>query len=172
MSGLRTGFGVAITRSGIVRGALGVALVMLVLTLCLFGECQTVRNSPALGSILGEAAAVLSDSGTQWMVFLCAVIYLLAFAILRRHLAGEGRTRSPCSAPLPCELWLVGVLAVAVLAYVFDYARAVKSTHALTLLGGAVLGQGAAVWAGWGNRSLKSKVQCPKSEGRSRRAEG
>jgi len=41
---------------------------------------------------------------------------------------------------------LVGLLAVVALVYAFDYTQAVKSTQALTLLGGAVLGQGAAFW--------------------------
>jgi hypothetical protein len=60
-------------------------------------------------------------------------------------------------------MWLAGLVAVAALAYAACYPHAVKSTQALTLLGAAMLGQGAGLWAA---RSLKSKVQSLKSGGR------
>ncbi len=146
MAGLRTGFGAAPpTRSGIVRGALGAVLVASALSVCLFGECEALSATRGLKDILGEAAATLRDAGTQWMIFVCAGIYFLTLVILRRRLAGAG-TGTRWNASLPGELWLVGLLAVVALVYAFDYTQAVKSTQALTLLGGAVLGQGAAFW--------------------------
>jgi hypothetical protein len=47
---------------------------------------------------------------------------------------------------LPGELWLFGLVALAAMAYVFDYTQAVKSTQALTLISAVMLGQGAGLW--------------------------
>src|SRR5208282_30340 len=105
-------------------------------------------------------ALTLGDGDTQWMVFISAGVYFLAFVLLRRRLAGGRRTGTGWNASLAGELCLLGLLAVAALAYAFNYTQAVKSTHALTLLGAAALGQGAGVWA---LRSPKSNVQSPKS---------
>ena len=108
------GFRGSPTRSGILRGVVGVTLVASAFSLYLFGECEMVRNSRALGNILGEVAAALTDAGTQWMVFLCAGIYLFAFTVLRgqqgsRAATGEdGRWRgedgySACGARGKCQ---------------------------------------------------------------------
>lgn len=145
MIGLRTGFEAPQQRSGIVRETLGVALVASAFSLCLFGDCQTVKASRALGSILGEVGAAIRDAGTQWMVFACAGTYFLAFAVLRRRLAGVGRTGARLDASLPGELWLAGLMAAVSFGYALYYAEAVKSTQALALLGGAMLGQWAAL---------------------------
>src|ERR1039458_5713253 len=122
------------------------ASLALVFNLCLFGGCQTMRNSVALGKVLSEAAAAASDAGTQWMVFVCAGIYSVAFVILRRRRAGGGRKGTRWNTSLSGALWLPGLLALAAVAYAFDYAEAVKSTQALTLLGAAMIGQGAGFW--------------------------
>ena len=55
-------------------------------------------------------------------------------------LAGQWLEKPAC--------WLAGLVALAALGYTLHYPEAVKSTQALTLLGGAVLGQGAALWEG------------------------
>ena len=116
------------------------ALVASMFSLCLFGDCPVLRNS----SILSEVAAAFADVATQWMIFVCAGMYFVAFVVLRSRLAGGGRAGMRWNAWLPGELWLLGLVAVAVLAYAFDYTQAVKSTQALVLLSGAMLGQGAA----------------------------
>jgi O-antigen ligase len=156
MLGLVTSIGARLTRSETVRGALGAAVVTPVLSFCLFGECQSWRNSHALRSILREVGAALSDRGTQWMVFVCTGICFFTLVVLRKRFAGGGRVGTGWNVSLRGELWLVGLLAVAALAYVFDYTQAVKSMQALTLVGGAMIGQGAAVWA---LNSPKSRVQ-------------
>jgi hypothetical protein len=56
--------------------------------------------------------------------------------------------------------WLVLLLAVTGVTYALHYAGAAHSTEPVVLLTGAVLGQGAALWA---ERSPKSKVQSVKS---------
>ena len=138
------------------------ASLALVFNLCLFGGCQTMRNSVALGKVLSEAAAAASDAGTQWMVFVCAGIYSVAFVILRRRRAGGGRKGTRWNTSLSGALWLPGLLALAAVAYAFDYAEAVKSTQALTLLGAAMIGQGAGFW-----ESRKQKVENRNGEGQS-----
>jgi hypothetical protein len=97
------------------------------------------------------------------MVFVCAGSYFLGFVLLRRRLATGLETGTRCDASLPVELWLLGLVVVAGLAYAFDYAQAVKSTQALALIGAAMMGQGAGLWAEWERGSPKSKVQSPKS---------
>jgi hypothetical protein len=149
-------------RRRVIRAGLRLILALSVLGLCLFGDCQSVRSSGVVGSILGEVTAALSDAGTQWMVFACAGAYFLTFLVLRRRLAGGGRTGTRWNESLPDELWLLGLLALAAVAYALGYAEAVKSTQALTLLGGALLGQGAALWEGRrknaGSRSTASGI--------------
>lgn len=155
------------TRGGILREALGMGVVALAVSLCLFGECQPLRNSRDLGSILGEAAVAVSDAGTQWMLFVCAGIHFLVFVVIRRRLAGGSGAGAGQSGGWRIEdrvsiarmgwslaaqwlgepaLWLTGLMVLGALAYAFNYTQAVKSTQALTLLGAAVLGQGAGLW--------------------------
>jgi hypothetical protein len=158
----------------LLRKCLWIALVLSVLGLCFFSDGRPAKSSQVLGPVLAEITAVLADPGTQWMVFVWAGIYFLAFVILRMRLAGRRRMGTRCNASLPGEVWLSGLLAVAALAYAFDYAQAVRSTQALTLIGAAMIGKGAGLWEGrrkkeecrkGGGGSLKSKVQSLKSPG-------
>ena len=177
MTGFRKDASASGANGGAIRAVSGAALIVSVLILCLFSECSTASQLRAFGSILGEVGAALTDPGTQWMVFTCASAYFLVFVVLgsrlvvaredggwgiadrvgivqrRWGLAPEAWLREP-------DYWVAGLIAVSALAYTLDYPQAVKSTQALTLLGGATLGQGAAVWA---LKSPKSKVQSPKS---------
>ena len=130
----------------VIRRHLWAAVALLVLGLCLFADCAPVKGSRFLAPALAEVAAVLSDPGTQWMVCVCAGIYFLGFVVLRGRLAGWRRTGTRWNASLPGEAWLLGLLGVGALAYALDYTQAVKSTQALTLLGAAMIGQGAALW--------------------------
>src|ERR1035437_5390234 len=136
--------GVSAASGRAVRAVSGTALIASVLLLCLFGECKGARQSGAFGAILSEVGAAASDLGTQWMVFVCASLYFLTFVILRRRLAAAGEElwlREPA-------YWVVGLIALSALAYTLDYSQAVKSGQALTLIGVAMLGQGAALWEG------------------------
>jgi hypothetical protein len=114
-------------------------------------------------------------------------MYLLAFVILHRRLAGGGeggagdvedgrwemedaasllRTGWGLAAPWLGEpaFWLTGLMVLAAVAYMLDYAQAVKSTQALTLIGAAMIGQGAAVW-----ESRRKNAECRKEDGESRK---
>ena len=100
-----------------------------------------------IGTALREMAAVLWDSETQWMVFLCLGIYFTVFLFLRARIAtGFWRAANP-------SLWLALGLFIGAILYAIDYS---PSTLALTLLGGVVLGQGLAAWADFEARSRKS----------------
>ncbi len=176
----------------LLRRGVRIALVLSVLGLCLFGDCAALRNIAFLAPTLLEITAVLADPGTQWMVFLCAGIYLFGFVVFRARLArgggraggewsfeggaGSGRTAWGMAAKWPEEpaFWLTGLIVLGALAYALDYPAAVKSTQALTLVGAAMIGQGAGLWEGrrknaecrkGGGGSLKSKVQSLKSPG-------
>ena len=131
-----------------VRAKLGIALALLVIALCLFGDLAAVRRDLVLGPISAKLLVTLRDPGTQWMVFVCAGIYFLGFAVFRKRNASLGG-----------GYWSLGLLGAAALAYVLSYSEAVKSTQALTLIGGAAVGQGAAVWEG------RRKNQACKSRG-------
>jgi hypothetical protein len=126
---------------------------MLALALCLFGDCMAIRSSHVLGPVITEASAIMLDVGTQWVVYVCAATYFATFFVLRLRRAGWRSTGTRWGVFLRSEVWLAGLVAVAVLSYALHY------TLALVLFGGAVLGQGAAVWA---PKSPKSEVQGPK----------
>ncbi len=119
--------------------------------------------------MLAEVEAAVTDAGTQWMVFVCAGMYFVAFGLLRTRLgqaAARGEHRGPrmadgCEVPRPAwevgvkesfrhvdsaTPWLVMLMALAAMAYARRYAEAARSTAAIMLLGGAVLGQGASFW--------------------------
>jgi hypothetical protein len=124
--------------------------VVFLLLVFLFADGVWVSSAGFIGSALREVATVFRDSGTQWMVFLCLGIYFTAFLFLRSRMAsGFWRAANP-------NLWLVCVLLISVVLYAINYS---PSTQALTLLGGAVLGQGAAVWICFEMRNQKSEVR-------------
>jgi hypothetical protein len=144
-----------------IGAGLNMAVALAVLGICLFGDCALPRRTEAHGPLLPEVIGILRDRGTQWMVFGCAGVYLVAFALLRKRLARGGnpgtgecrewsvgertsivRTRWGLAAQ-----WLGSLMALATLAYSLNYAEAVKSTQALTLVGAAMIGQGTAFWA-------------------------
>ena len=102
-----------------------------------------------VGLALREVTAVLRDAETQWMVFLCLAIYFVAFLFLRLSKAGAHGVTRP-------TIWLASALLISSVLYALDYS---PSTQALTLLGGAVLGQGARLL-----KSRKSKVENRNSE--------
>jgi len=140
----------------------------LLLFALLFGD-SSLTNSPGLvGLILRESVAVFRNPETQWMVFVCLGSYFAAFLVLRARTfpaagtaRGDGRpsprvdraTRrvhfGACGVTRPV-FWLAGVLLVSAVVYARNYS---PSSEALTLLGGAVVGQGLGLWVSRG-RSL------------------
>src|ERR1035441_9320640 len=149
----------------IITNGLWISLALLVLGLCLFGDSAVVRRDRSFEPMGNELVGALRDPGTQWMVLLCTAIYFLAFAVLRRRLAGGGgagegggrktedrgsieRTGWGMAVQWLGEpvVWLTGLMVLAAAVYAFDYPQAVTSTQALTLLGAAMIGQGAAFW--------------------------
>ena len=99
-----------------------------------------------IGSFLREITAVLRDTETQWMVFLCLGIYLIAFIFLRARLKNGSTQRLEAA---NATWWLVCLLFISAASYSIHY---LPSTPGLTLLAGAVIGQGMAVWVGFERR--------------------
>ena len=65
------------------KRVLGVAVLLLAVSILLFSEPAV--SFPSFGwlrALVTEARAVFRDPGTQWMVFLCAGIYLGTFTLL------------------------------------------------------------------------------------------
>lgn len=96
------------------------------------------ESSPGfIGSALKGVITVFQDPETQWMVFVCLGVYFTTFLFLRFRAVPDFWKNT---------LWLIYVLLISAVLYTVDYT---SSTQALTLLGGAVLGQGVAAWAGF-----------------------
>ena len=98
---------------------------------------------------LRELNAVLHDAGTQWMAFVCLGIYFTGFLFFRwRSSYGFWKAANP-------DLWLASGLGMMAVLYAVHY---VPSAQALTLFGGAVIGQGMAFWVAVENQNPKSKI--------------
>ena len=126
----------------------GVAAFMLYLLL--FADHLRRSSFGVIGSALRELTAILLDPGTQWMALLCLGIYFTAFLFFRGH-------GSPgfCRAANP-DLWLACGMVLMAALYAIHH---VPSAPALTLLAGAVLGQGTAFWADLENQNPKFRIQ-------------
>src|SRR5665213_1406912 len=102
---------------------------VVVLLALLFSDSICLTFPGFLGSTLTEVVVVFRDSGTQWMVYLCLVIYFAVFVTFRSGVALRfWRLDNP-------NLWLVGGLFFGALTYGVKYSSA---TDAIILLGGAV----------------------------------
>jgi hypothetical protein len=123
--------------------------VALLMAAILFSGTGRESALSFLGAISREAAGALRDEGTQWMVFLCVAVYYTAFILIRSQREPFWQTANP-------EVWLGCLLLISTVHYAADYSA---SKRALTFLGSAALGQGAAVWA-----SLKAENGRPKLE--------
>jgi hypothetical protein len=125
-------------------------VVAFLLVVLLFADGARALSLSVIGSSLREIAAVLRDPGTQWMVFLCLGIYFTAFLFLRSWaVSGFWRATNP-------SLWLALGLFIGAIFYAFSYS---PSLDALTLLAGAVLGQGLAAWANFEIRNAKPETR-------------
>jgi hypothetical protein len=127
--------------------AAGVAFLLFLL---LFAVDLRGSFPGVISSALREITAILLDPGSQWMAFSCLEIYFMAFLFFRfRGNRCFWRAANP-------NLWFVGALVIMAVLYAIDYAL---SAQALTLLAGAVLGQGMAFWASLEMQNAKCKMQ-------------
>jgi len=121
---------------------IGSVAFLLFLLLFACGGWQSSANF--IGFALREIAAVLRDSETQWMVFLCLGIYFAVFSVLRLRVENtlmprrEGAEIGAHRLTHP-TFWIAGVLLVAAIHYAANYS---PSLPALILLFGATIGQG------------------------------
>ena len=72
------------------RSVIAAILVTIGLGHCLFFDQISRSSRGVLSSVGRETMAVFRDPGTQWMVFLCAGIYFITFAVLHRRGWGMG----------------------------------------------------------------------------------
>lgn len=161
----------------LVGGSLGLALLS---TWIVSG------NAPGGWRMVGvEIQAAGRDAGTQWMVVVCLMSYLVTFLFLERRIAPqenventETETGGRRARPEPPEtgsrsfpfailaffrgkiantdFWLVGFVGLVLLRYAFAYETASRSLSPLVLLAGIVFGKGVALWGAWEPR-LKVK---------------
>jgi hypothetical protein len=103
---------------------LRIFLFFIPIALCLF-EYILFRYS----SIFRESEALLLDSQIQWMLSTTIAIWCASFIVLRFKLD---------------DMWLVGLLLIAIFMYFANYLSAFQPTKAIILLAGVTLGKGSA----------------------------
>jgi O-Antigen ligase len=132
----------------------------------LFAGGSLQSSSNFIGTALRGITAVLRDSETQWMVFVCLGIYFTVFCFLRSHSdaipVGRASPQAGSLAASPHHrfyfipaFWLGCTMFISAILYTIHYS---PSTPALTLLAGAVIGQAFAIWVDFEARSQKSGV--------------
>lgn len=143
--------------------ALKSCTVAILLVVFLFANGLWELSNGFIGSALREAASIFRDPKTQWMVFLCLGIYFTAFLFLRIRVNSDFSNPSTSKAGqavfsppwwpftrtiahgVTCPtFWLTCTLIICAVDYTLNYST---SIDALTLLAGAMLGQGVAAWA-------------------------
>jgi O-antigen ligase len=136
----------------------------------LFGESAWSAYSAFIGFISTEFTSLFQDPETQLTVFLCLTVYFTVFLFFRFKMGTVQRSIWPSETNFPASkirdgnphlqevtapaVWLVGGISISLIAYAFNFP---PSTQALTLLAGAVLGQGMAVMAIRARRRLGFK---------------
>ena len=116
------------------RGDITVALLLVVMVLCLFGQALNLY----CGYLREFEAALLS---VQWMLLVCIVVLCAPFIFLTFSLI---------------DLPLIGLLLIAIAAYFIGYAASQSAMNAIILLAGITLGRGARFFLKIGNR--KSEI--------------
>jgi O-antigen ligase/polysaccharide polymerase Wzy-like membrane protein len=122
---------------------IGVAFLLFVL---LFANSSWADFFGSISSFRQEIIAVLSDSGTQWIVFLCLGIHFatLVWFRIRFHTRSSvegGRYEAQSSKGEALIIWLALGMILSAIAYVLYYSASVQ---ALTLLFSVVIAQGIA----------------------------
>ena len=124
--------------------------VALLLFVLLFSGGVFGASITFISPIIGEFSAVFLDRDTQWICFLCVGILFVAFGLSRvmdGHLVELHRTDSYAF------FLLAGFCFINAARYASNYS---SSLQAVTMLGGAAIGQGMGLWAG--DRSRNSKT--------------
>lgn len=116
------------------------ALVPSVLGFCLIADGPITRLDSTFGSVLRGLAWAFREPASQWIVVTCSAVYFLTFNLLRQLRSGSPFWRMASPA-----LWLTATLAVTTLAYLLDHQLGARTTQALVMIGGATIGQGAAL---------------------------
>ncbi len=147
----------------LLKGVVEISLVILIVTICLISNASYILDNSIFDDIIFWLGVILDSNETQWVVFLCLGIYFGVFIFLRlrvnrnspKRLTFKLRRLTPCALWWSSVIlgahevtrpifWLTSGLFISAVAYIINYS---PSTQALTLLGGAVLGQGVTAWA-------------------------
>ena len=113
------------------RARLHIAMGMLVLGLCLFSNNGLLVANGPFCKINYLARAIVNDSDTQWMVFICLLAYFAAFIVV------NARSNKTTLIIINPECWILVLIIISSVVYSFSY----PSIEALVLLTGALLGQ-------------------------------
>jgi hypothetical protein len=99
-----------------------------------------------ISSALREITTVCRDAGTQRMLVLCLACYLVVFLILERR----ARSGTPYLRFINPNLWLAGLVLLALFQYALAYDTVSRSIQIPVLMTGVVFGKAIATWAAGG----------------------
>jgi len=105
-----------------------------------FTESIWQASTDSVLSMLRKITAILQDSDSQWMVYLCLGIYFISLLLLRWK---AGKSAGKAHRPAARIYWLLYLLAVGSIGYAI---QGCPSMPALIFLAGVVIGQGIVVW--------------------------
>ena len=127
-----------------------IGAVAFLLFVLLFADSTWGISSGLLAFIFRGVVLLLRDPDAHWVVYLCFGTYFTAFTFYHfRRIPDFWRAETNPN------LWLTSVLFISSVHYIIDKS---SFTNALTLLGGAVLGQGVAAWRNFEANDRKSKT--------------
>jgi hypothetical protein len=132
-----------------IDGVVRVCVVSMLLVTLLFANAKLEMTSGLFRSVLGDIVTTLRDPGIQLIVFISLAINFAGILLLRRNV-NLLLTRITESA-----WWLASTMFSNVVVYCLFFSPA---TPAVTLLAGAVLGQGMMVWAHFADKNQKARV--------------
>ena len=120
----------------------------------LFADGIWATSPGFIGSSLREFAAVCRDSATQWMLVFCLAIYFILPLALERH----ARSGTPYLRFKNPNLWLAGLVLLALLQYALAYDMASHSMQIPMLMIGIVFGKAIATWVRWRREEIERRA--------------
>lgn len=126
-----------------IRQLMRLCLVTFASAIVLFSEFALSRAAPSwLCAISDEIDRTCNETQTQWMVVVCQGIYFMTFLFLEKRFTQNDRwwcIGNP-------NLWLGGLVMVAVVNYVLIHPNVQTGRHVIGLLAGIIIGLGVRTW--------------------------
>lgn len=110
--------------------------------LFLASESHLAGTRLAVGTGFGQFLGAAGDPMVQWALMLCGGFYFAGFCWMRTRQSRKSFLDANNS-----EFWLAIAVGIVVILYTLRYPSEVDSAGALIVIGGAVLGQGVALWS-------------------------